>query len=54
MKPSIGSEQHPALDDAFPHGTEYLCQQAKHLLRSFAEARPEDFSFLRSGRSAKR
>jgi hypothetical protein len=48
MKSSIDTERHPALYDLFPQGTEHLCQQAKDLLRSFAESRPADFSFLQA------
>ena len=48
MKSSIDTERHPALSDLFPQGTGHLCQQAKHLLRSFAESRPTDFSFLQA------
>ena len=48
MKSSIKTERNPPLDDLFPRGTEHLCQQAKHLLRSFAASRPADFSFLQA------
>jgi len=48
MKSSIDRGRHPTLDDLLPQGTEILCQQAKLLLRSFAESRPADFSFLQA------
>lgn len=48
MKTFIDTERNQVLDDLFPRETEFPCQEGKHLLRSFAESRPADFSFLQA------
>jgi hypothetical protein len=48
MRSFIGTERKEAFDDLFPQGTESPCQRGKELLRSFAESRPTDFSFLQA------
>jgi hypothetical protein len=48
MKSFVDTERKQAFDDLLLQGTKSTCQLGRNLLRSFAESRPADFSFLQA------